>query len=153
MDVKQRLIEMADGTYVEHDTLRIAERIQEYDPNLSLKYCATPDNLTDAPFILVELCKDGIERIVFEIWELDERVLEKIYAADNQYQSIEDMLTKTNEQAKKEQNRRYTELKDEQDAIAEAIIKTDKETYTFDNPATGDKVKVHQSRPVEVNDE
>jgi hypothetical protein len=152
MDVKKRLIEMADGTVVESDVLRIAEKIQEYDENLILKYCAQPDSLTDAPYRLVEICRDGLERTVFDIWELDDRVLERLYAADTKHRDIQAMIEGENEKARKDQNRRYQELKDETDNIIGAVLKSDKQSYTFDNPITGNRVKVHQDRPAETVD-
>lgn len=149
-DTRERLIQLADGVYVERDTLRIAEKIQEYDPNLRLKYCAQPESLSDAPYKLVEICKDGIERVVFDIWELDDRVIEKLYAADTRYQDINAMLDSANEKAKKDENRRYKELQDEANEIAHSIFKSDKDTYKLNDPVTGKSLKVHAHRPVEV---
>lgn len=150
MDVKKRLIEMADGTYVEEDTLRIAQKIAEYDPNLRLKYCAAVGSPGDAPYRLVELCPDGVERIVFDIWELDDRVMDKLHEADNQRRDVQGLLDVANQQAKNEEVRRFRELKEEQDGIAEAIIKNNKSVFRFHNPITGDKVTVHENKPVEV---
>jgi hypothetical protein len=150
MDVKQRLIEIAEGVYVEQDTLRIAEKIQEYDENLRLKYCADSDSLSDAPYILVEICPDGLERIVFEIWELDDRVIEKLYAADTRYQDIDAMITGKNEAAKANQERRYKELKDETNEIAMSILKSPKDTYNLTSPTTGNKLRISATEPVKI---
>lgn len=150
MDVKQRLIEIADGVYVERDTLRIAEKIQEYDANLRLKYCANPESLSDAPYKLVELCPDGIERVVFDIWELDDRVIERLYAADTRYQDIQAMLEGTNAAAKADAKRRYKELQDEATDIAKSIVKSAKDTYKVQDPYTGNKLIIRENLPVEV---
>ena len=149
-DVKQKLIQLAEGVYVEQDALRIAEKIQEYDPNLRLKYCAEYSSLSDAPYKLVELCPDGVERIVFDIWELDDRVIEKLYAADTKYQDINAMLDKKNEAARKDERRRYKELTDEANDIAKSVFNSSKDTYRFTDPLTGRKMKIHAGRPVEV---
>jgi len=140
---------MASGEVVERDALRIAEKIHEYDPNLILRYCSEPD-LTDAPYRLVEKCPDGFERIVFDIWELDDRVIERIYRADNARTDVSTDLEAANELAKKAQKRRYEELASEAKEIASSVIKSPKETYKFTEPFSGKKLKVHQHKPVET---
>lgn len=153
MNVQEKLVQVSEGVYVEQDALRIAEKINEYDPKLRLKYCAHPDSLVDAPYILVEQCPDGIERIVFQIWELDDRVIERLYAADTQKFDINALLDGTNAKARKDQERRYQDLKDETTEITASIIKTPKDTYKFNDPVTGKRMKIHQHRPVEVEKE
>lgn len=152
MDTREKLIEVSKGIYVEADALRIAEKIQEYDPNLRLKYCANPDSISDAPYMLVELCRDGIERVVFYIWELDDRVIDRLHQADNQRLNVISEVEAANALAKKESNRRYKELHDEATEIAGAIAKSPKETYKLTDPYTGKKLKVHQHKPVEVEE-
>lgn len=150
MDTQEKLIEFAEGVYVERDALRIAEKIQEYDENLRLKYCAEYSSISDAPYKLVEVCKDSVERVVFDIWELDDRVIEKLYAADNRVQNISDMLDVVNGKAKADENRRYKELQDEATEIAHSILKSPKEVYKLTDSVTGNKLKIHVHAPVEV---
>ncbi len=152
MDVRKRLIEMADGSLVEEDALRIAQKIAEYDDNLRLKYCAREADLTDAPYKLVEICKDGAERIVFDVWELDDRVIERLYAADTRHRDIEAILNKENAEAKRDENRRYQEKQDEALEIAQSVYKSSKDTYKMTDPHTGKKMKIHSHRPVEVEE-
>ena len=153
MDVKQRLVQIADGVYVERDALRIVDKIQEYDENLRLKYCERTSDLSDPPYKLVEVCKDGTERIVFDIWSLDDRVIEKLYAADTRGQDIMDMLNKKNEAAKRDQNRRYKDIQDEANEISQSVLKSDKQLYKLTDPLTGKNLKIHQDRPVEVEED
>lgn len=147
----QRLVEMASGEVVERDALRIAEKINEYDSNLILRYCSTPD-LTDAPYRLVEKCPDGFERIVFDIWELDDRVLERVRQADNARHAVATDIESANEIARKAQKRRYEELSLEAKEISTSVIKSPKETYKFVEPFSGKKLKIHQHRPVEAEE-
>jgi len=153
VDVKQRLVQIADGVYVERDALRIVDKIQEYDENLRLKYCERTSDLSDPPYKLVEVCKDGTERIVFDIWSLDDRVIEKLYAADTRGQDIMDMLNKKNEAAKRDQNRRYKDIQDEANEISQSVLKSDKQLYKLTDPLTGKNLKIHQDRPVEVEED
>lgn len=150
MDVKQRLIEIAAGVYVEEDALRIVEKVQEYDPNLRVKYCAEFASLSDAPYKLVEVCPDGIERVVFDIWELDDRVIQRLYAADTRFHEVEKQLDTINANAKDALKRRYKELEMEASEIAHSVFSSSKDTYRLTDPHTGRKLKIHASKPVEV---
>jgi len=132
MDVKQRLIEMSDGSYVEADVLNIVEKIRDYDPNLNVKYLdpslADP---ADPPYKVVERCPDGIERVVFGVWELNEQVLERLYAADNARTNVLVDLQGNNLLAQKEQERRYTEKCLEDQDIVSHLLKSPKGRYSF----------------------
>lgn len=152
MDLDEKLIEVAAGVYVERDALMIAEKINEYDPNLRLKYCERPSSLSDAPYKLIEICPDGHERIVFDIWELDDRVIEKLYAADTQKFDINAILDTTNQKAKDAKERRYKDLQAEATEIAESVFKSEKETYKMTDPFTGNKLKIRQHGPTSVEE-
>jgi len=132
MDVKKRLIEMSDGSYVESDVLNVVEKIRAYDPNLNVKYCdprlADPD---DPPYKVVELCPDGVERVVFMVWELNEKVLERLYAADNARTNVLLDIHGNNLLAKKEQERRYREVCLEDQDILLHYVKSPKSKWSF----------------------
>lgn len=132
IDVKKRLIEMSDGSYVEADVLNVVEKIRAYDSNLGVKYC-NPANADagDPPYKIVELCPDGIERVVFGVWELNEQVLERLYAADNTRTNVLVDLQGNNLLAKKEQERRYTEKCLEDKDILTSYLKSPKGRYSF----------------------
>lgn len=132
MDVKKRLIELADGSYVEADVLNIVEKIRDYDPNLNVKYVdpALADP-SDPPYKVVELCPDGIERVVFGVWELDEKVLERLYAADNARTNVLVDIHGNNILAQKEMDRRYREVCLEDQDVVSHLLKSPKGRYSF----------------------
>lgn len=136
------------GMYVEEDALRIAERVSEYDPNLKVQYLEEAASIGDPPFRVIEVCKDGVERTVLYAWELDNRILERIYAADTVKQNIDKKITDANTVARENLNRRYREELEEARNIIKSIIRTDKETYILKDK--GRKIKVHQYKPAEV---
>jgi hypothetical protein len=111
MDVTKRLIEMADGSYVEEDVLNVVEKVRAYDPNLRVKYVdpalADPE---DPPYKILELCPDGIERVVFGVWVLNELVLERLYAADNARRNVLFDVQGKNLLAKKQMERDMRKL-------------------------------------------
>ena len=132
MDVQKRLVEMADGSLVESDVLNIVEKIRDYDPNLRVKYIdpmlADPE---DPPYRITELCPDGMERVVFGVWNLNETVLERLYQADNARTNVFLDIHGNNLLAKKEQERRYIETRLEEQDIIASYLRSPKGKFSF----------------------
>lgn len=124
-DDKEKLIQIADGMYVERDVLGVVSMIAEYDPNLKVKVLAEDGrDPSQPPYRLVECCRDGLERIVFDIWELDARVLERIKAADNARNNVLHRVEESNTQAALNLNRRYREEMDQAHDIVKTFLKS-----------------------------
>jgi hypothetical protein len=132
MDTTQRLVEIAEGVYVEQDVLNIVDKIRAYDPNLKVKFC-NPElaETGDAPYKIVEVCSDGIERIVFSVWQLDDKVMERLYAADNSRTNVLVDIHNNNLLAKKIEERRYQEEKEEDRDLIASYLKSPKGQYSF----------------------
>lgn len=151
-DLDKRLVELAAGVYVEHDTLHIVQRIMEYDPNLRVKYL-DPDrggDLNDPPYKIFELCPDGHERLVFGVWILDERVLERLWAADNHRNDVLYRLDGTNALARQNLTRRFAEEREAAKEITKAVIRSPRDTYTMPGSVEGTLVKFSATEPVKV---
>lgn len=129
-------VKLDDGVFVERDVLNIVEKIREYDPNLRVQYLDPQkfEDITDAPYRIVEVCPDGEVRPVFSVWTLDETVLEKIYLADNQKHDILAAIDGKNLLVKKDKERRYQEERDEAKDIIVHVLKSPKGKYSFKNP-------------------
>lgn len=137
---EQRLVNV-DGAIVEYDALRIAERVNEYDPNLRVQVLDGPARSVDQPpFQVVETCKDGIERIAFTAWILDNRLLERIWLADTQKFRVNDLSMENNQNVREQESKRYREERQEAHAIAQSILRSPKDTYTAPN-ADGETTK------------
>jgi hypothetical protein len=135
---------VVDGQIVERDALRIAEAIKDYDESLD------PDlaDVNEAPFIVCERRKtDGALIRVMEAWELDERILERIYAADTQRSDVLLGLEKKEVQMRRDQQSRYQEKRDANKDLVESIVKNMKSKYTFEKD--GKKVTLYDDRPAE----
>ena len=131
-DAQERLVELAEGVLIEEDTLHVIRQIMEYDENLRVKYLRPGvGNITDAPYAIFEVCPDGLERLVFTVWELDGRVMERLYQADTQKHNILARLDHVNGQARREQRRRFREMMDEAADITKHVIKSPKTEYTI----------------------
>jgi hypothetical protein len=139
---------------VEADALRVAQAIHDYDENLEV-ICLDPDlpgvKVTSAPFMVVQRMPNGTYQKVLEAWELDDRMIERVYAADqhhtNTFQTLEQMEKAAREGAEK----RYRESMDEANELALGVIASRYSSYSFKNKE-GDKVKIHEEGPVTLND-
>lgn len=142
-EIKKRLVQMADGSVVEHDVLNVVEKITAYDPRLKVKYCDPAlTEFGDAPYKLVEVCPDGMERVVFDIWELDERILERLRAADTFKGDILAQIDSHNALVRKRQNQRFRETVGEANDIFSHYLRSPKTTYSWVDPLTKVKVTV-----------
>lgn len=138
---RQRLIEMADGSLVEHDVLNVVDKIREYDSSLRLKY-AQVANIGDPPYKLFEMCNDGVERLIMNIWELDERVIERIRAADNARGNVLLDIDLNNLNIENENHRRFREEMDEAKDMVEHYLKSSKSRYSMRDSLTGTKITI-----------
>lgn len=133
------LVPVGDGNWVEHDTLRVVEKVQEYDPSLKIQFLERVESLDQAPYRLVELCKDGQWRTVFDIWQLDDRVLDRIVAIDTMRVDVEKEIVKNNAGVKLAAERSRVDLRDHQKDLVKSIITSPKDNYTA--PVDGKIVK------------
>lgn len=149
---KERLVELSKGTWVERDVLNIAQRVYEYDENLKLQYRDGHAEVGMSPYRLMEKCKDGIWREVFPIWQLDETVLERIWAADNQRHDILARLDRTNESARQSGVRRYEERKQQEQDWLVSYLSSPKGRWSFKDEAQGKKITLDDQpgTPVKV---
>jgi hypothetical protein len=141
MDIKEKLVEIAEGVYVEEDTLRIVEKIKEFDPRLRVKYHGGKPEMGEAPYMITELCTDGVERIVFSVWQLDDRIIEKLHQSDSFKLDIQSQIDSENARVRKNVTQRYQELQQEAHEIAHAVTNSSKDTYKVEDPLTGNKLK------------
>jgi hypothetical protein len=118
----------------QEDVFRIVERIRAYDPNLDVAYL-DPDkgSISDAPYVIVEHCRDGKTRLLFSVWQLDMSVMDRIYAADTTKVDVQGAIDIANEKARKEREAKGKSTFDEAKDIVKHIIKNPKGTYSFPN--------------------
>lgn len=135
---KDPAVRMVNGVAVEEDVLRVAEAVHEYDPNLRVQFLADAAAIGDAPFRVIEKCRDGVERVAFYAWQLDGRLLDRIYAADCAARDLEAEITKKNRAAKDAINKRYREMEEEAHEISHAVLRSDKSKYTVRDPMSGE---------------
>lgn len=138
------LVQLDDGSLIQDDVLRIVERVSEYDPNLKIQYLPWAGGVDQAPYRLVEKGKDGEWRKVFDIWELDQRVLDRIYAADSHKLDLLKLIDEHNAKAKADKEKAREEEAERDKDIVASIVRSPKDTYTA--PVNGE-VKKFTSTP------
>jgi hypothetical protein len=140
---------VVDGMIVERDALSIAERLKEYDPNLEIM-CLDSDmyyhEMSDAPFVICCRRPDGTLYKVFEAWELNERIIERVAMADSNRINVFDRVVSLEEAKRKEVQERYHEEHLENtDQFVHAMLSR-KNTYTLKN-AEDELVRIHSDKP------
>lgn len=123
----------------QEDVFRVVEQIRAYDPNLDVAYL-DPDkgSISDAPYVIVEHCRDGITRLLFSVWELNASVMERIYAADTTKVDVQGAIDLANEKARKEIEEHKADRFGEAKDVTSHILKNPKGTYSF--PTAGGEV-------------
>lgn len=127
-----------EGQLVERDALNIAEKINAYDSNLYLQVLNASDCISDPPFRVLERCKDGIDRVAFTAWTLDDRLMQRIYSADTNKFQVGEEAEKHNERLRNEDRRRYQEKQEALNELAVGVLKSPKDTYKANHPETGE---------------
>lgn len=141
---------MVDGMMVERDALSIAEKIHEYDENLEVM-CLDPSyaQVNEAPFVIVERRGDILIR-VFEAWELDERILDRLYLSDRNRTDVQNLLAGKQLEIRNARESRYKEKKDKSNEMILDIIKSPKSSYSVKKD-NGDILTHYENRPPELN--
>lgn len=143
-----------DDMLVDKKMHDIAQKIDEYDPQLCI-LCVDPMmcEFSEAPFVLAEVVNtpDGPQVFkVFEFWELNESILERVYMADTKRHDVLLNMDKKNQAIKDESQRRYKEKMAERKDIVESIIASPKSQYSYKDPDTGQKITMYEDRPAKV---
>lgn len=144
-----------DGKWVEHDALRIAERVNEYDPNLFVQYLERAAAIGDAPFrVVYRNPQRGLDQnnaelyTVLYAWQLDERLLDRIRAADSHRFNVLGKLELDNEKLVTEGKRRYFEIREENKAKVASVLASRKTEYTLHNDKD-ELVRISDHKPRE----
>lgn len=125
---------LPDGTLAEvpGDMFRIVEEIHFRWPNLRVLYL-NPERagVLDAPYKIMEMTQTG-PMFVMDVWELDQRVVEKLHMINGANVDVQKELEKFNAVVKAaEDKRKEDELADSSDKLATAIKHFDKGKLTF----------------------
>lgn len=122
-----------DDFVVEKNVLDVIDRIRDYDPNLDVLYL-NPDRFSeafDAPWVIIEKCKDGQVRKVFDVWEMNDSVFEKLVACDTMRGDLLLSIDAHNTRLREESQRRYDDKRHEASDKFAHLLAHPKTTYTL----------------------
>jgi len=130
------MVKLDPSSVVEHDVLNVIQQIMDYDSALKVQYLERAGKMGDAPWRVVERCKDNEYRVLFYAWQMDERVLERIRLSDCHAVDVLSSLDSHNASLRQREGRRFQERMGEAADITQHILKSPKGTYSFKD---GDK--------------
>ena len=139
---------VVDGMIVERDALRVAEAIREYDENLVV-LCVDPsyvEGISEEPFVIAERDDAGVLHPVLRAWTLDGTVLERLYYADNKKFNTMDTLLNIEQQAKRDNQSRYREFREEAKDIVAHIAGMGSK-YSVRDSNSGELITFYDDRP------
>lgn len=143
---------LVEGIPVETDALRIAEKIHEISPTLRLQYLAENAKLGDPPFQVVETGRDGKDYVAFYAWKLDDRLIERIHAADTQRVDVLTGLEENNKKVRRWVEKHHKDANAEGFEMMHAALNSHKDTYIINDDFTGKRIKVSSHLPPEVTE-
>lgn len=149
-----RLVEIAPGVIVERDVMDVVDWVRDYSPDLDVVYL-DPNRFdlhpSDPPYKVIEHCKDGQVRVVFSCWTLDNRVKERIIAADTERTDVLGNLDANNAKARFAQQYRFQEQIAEANDLTAHLLRNPKTSYRFHN-TEGELVTVEDDKGVVKRD-
>ncbi len=125
------MVKLDDSTLIERDVLNVIQQISEYDANLKVQYLERAAAAGDAPWRVIERCRDGEWRVLFYTWEMDQRVMERIRLADCHAVDVLSTMDSHNVSLRQREGRRFQERMGEAKDLTEHIIRSPKGRYTF----------------------
>ena len=141
-----------DGCLVERDALRVAEAINAYDENLKL-LCLDPsraEGVSDAPFVVVAKYCDRDEYYpVLRAWKLDDELLVRLQAADMQRTDVLGSIMSSEENYRKNNQKRYEETRELMKEQTAAVVGTRQSRYVLRDDNTGEYITFWDDRPAE----
>jgi hypothetical protein len=142
-----------DGCLVDRDCLHIAEKIQDYDPDLQL-IALDPDDLhasiTSAPFMVIRHKGDGTYERVLEAWELDDRVIERLWLADGTRNNQLDQLVSLEQAKKAKEDYDNSQKMWQNHELFAAAMSNKKSEFSYKNEA-GEHVTIKDTEGVVKN--
>src|SRR4051812_7571593 len=120
------MVKLDESTVIEHDVLNIIQQIAEYDHNIKVQYLDRAASAGDAPWRIIERCKDGEWRVIFYAWQMDQRVLDRIRMADCHAVDILSSVDSHNVSLRQREGRRFQERMGEAADITIHILKSPK---------------------------
>lgn len=136
------------GMMVEKKAHAIVERIKDIDDSLEV-LCVDPEQcgFAEAPFVLIEVRQtpEGPRALkVFDFWELNDSVVERVLMADSKRHDILELIDKNNKQVKDDLARVHRERRESKKDLIASIISSTKSSYSYVDEDRNAKVTIFE---------
>jgi hypothetical protein len=121
---------------VQDDVAHVVKEVNRLWPDLKVQYCPNPDP-GDAPFRVVELCRDNVWRPVLSVWTLDNRLLDMLHNCDSYKVDILAALDKSNAEARKTQKEAENSWRNAAKDVLLQAFRSPKGRYSIPDPRPG----------------
>ena len=137
-----------DDMIVEARSHAIVERIKDIDDSLEV-LCVDPSTCTfsEAPFVLAEIrpTPNGLRAFkVFEFWELNDSVVERVHLADSKKHDILQMIDDNNSRLRDELQRSHRDKMESKKDLVAHIIADTKSKYSYYDEDRDAKVTIYE---------
>jgi hypothetical protein len=132
---------------VEDDVAHVVKEISRLWPDLKVQYCPDPDP-GDAPFRVVELCRDNVWRPVLSVWQLDNRLLDMLYSCDSYKVNILAQLDMHNAAVKAQQKEIESTWRSAAKDVLLSAFRSPKGRYTIPDTREG-----HEGEIIVIDDD
>lgn len=132
---------------VQDDVAHVVQEVNRLWPDLKVQYCPTPDK-GDAPFRVVELCRDNVWRPVLSVWALDNRLLDMLHNCDSYKTDVLSELDKHNALVKAEQTAAENSWRNAAKDVLLQAFRSPKGRYTIPDTRPG-----HEGEIVVIDDD
>lgn len=140
---------MQDDMFIEvsHDVANVVNEVARLWPDLKIQYCPNPD-FGDAPYRVVELCKDNVWRPVLNVWQLDNRLLDMLHNCDSHRVDVLKALDLHNAGVRLAQEEAERAWRDAAKDVLASAFKSSKGTYTIPDIRPG-----HEGEIIKIDDD
>lgn len=144
------LVLLNSGAAVERDLLGVVAEITRRYPNLRVQYLdpSRAMGVSDAPYQIVERCKDGTDETVLQVWELDNRVLQQLEAINSHTHDLQAIVERSNKLAKEREEKLFHDSLQDAHEKAASVIKSNKDTYVLDD--NGKRITIRSNGEYDV---
>lgn len=132
---------------VQDDVAHVVKEINRLWPDLKVQYCPDPDP-GDAPFRVVELCRDNVWRPVLSVWALDNRLLDMLHNCDSYKVDVLAELDRHNAVVKAEQAELEATWRNAAKDVLLQAFRSPKGRYTIPDTRPG-----HEGEIVVIDDD
>jgi len=145
---------MIDDMIVEKGAHAVVERIKDIDDSLEV-LCVDPDTcgFSEAPFVLAEVRQtpDGLRAFkIFEFWELNDSVVERVHLADSKKHDILDIIDKNNKKIRDDLRNAERDRTESKKDLVKHIIDSTKSSYSYTDTDRKAKITIYEDRPTKV---